>query len=110
MFMIPEYLCIGKSVSDFFAVKTASVFVAMSFIVSFFYTYSGILGFSLVAVDILLFFAGVFVYEFISYSLYVTDDKCNSRSNARGFSLLVLFALCFIFWTYNPPMLGIFNY
>ena len=108
LFMIPEYIFIGKTVSDYFSVKASSLFVSMSFIVSAYYTYSGVLGFNLLAADILLFFIGVFIYEYLSCSLIATADEYVKSDNFRGIALLVLFAICFIFWTYNPPTLGIF--
>ena len=108
LFMIPEYIFIGKTVSDYFSVKASSLFVSMSFIVSAYYTYSGVLGFNLLAADIVLFFIGVFIYEYLSCSLIATADENVKSDNFRGIALLVLFAICFIFWTYNPPSLGIF--
>ena len=107
-FSIIEYFAYGKHSADFFAVKMCGIVVAMTFIVTFFYTYSGILGFSLAAVDIASFFIGAFFCQFVSYRLSMGNSTNEKADGFRGLVTLILIGVCFIIWTYNPPYLGIF--
>lgn len=107
-FMIPEYFGYGRRITDFFAVKMSALFCAMCTVVIFFYTYSGVLGFNLLAADVFSFFAAVLIYTYISLRLISGTGSGDRGDNIRGLAVLLLFALCFVFWTYNPPELGIF--
>ena len=107
-FSLAEYFAYGKHECDFFAVKMCSIFCAIAFIVVFFYTYSGILGFSLVAVDIASFALADALCQYISCRLFMADSAGDRADNFRGLVVLLLLAACFILWTYCPPNLGLF--
>ena len=86
---------------------TAIVF-SMVFILVFFYTYSGILGFYIFVLDILDFVIADFLYCYISYKIY-TDFRTGGVSDSvKGVAVIVLIFLCFVIWTNNPPDLGLF--
>ncbi len=108
LFSLIEFFAYGKNVKDFFAIKMCSLFCSLMFLVVFFYTYSGILGFSLPALDIGLFFVSAFLNQYISYRLLTSSGSGDNSDSFRGFIVLMLLAVCFIIWTYSPPMLGIF--
>ncbi len=75
------------------------------FIPVFFYTYQGVLGFSVMALDITSFFIAVAITFITAYKLAMKNKSCSKIA----WSLIILFAFCFIFFTYNPPTLGIFK-
>ncbi|MBQ4631064.1 MAG: hypothetical protein IJB70_08795 [Clostridia bacterium] len=108
IFSFAEYLSYGKKENDFYMVKLVSIFCSMAFVVMGFYTYSGILGFNLMTIDVLIFIMGVFVCQLLSYKLFAAKSSNDKSDNFRGFVLLVFIALCFVMWTYNPLELGIF--
>ncbi len=107
-FSIVEFFAYGKREADFFAVKMCGVMAALLFIVIFFYTYSGVLGFSIVTIDIASFIVSAFICEYISFRLLSGDSTNEKADSLRGFVVLMLLGSCFILWTYNPPALGIF--
>ncbi len=107
-FSIVEFFVYGKNEADFFAVKMCSVVAALVFIVAFFYTYSGVLGFSLALIDIASFFVSSFICQYISYRLLLGDSTNEKADSFRGFVVLMLLGVCFVLWTYAPPSLGIF--
>lgn len=107
-FSIAEYFAYGKHESDFFAVKMCSIFCALAFIVVFFYTYSGILGFSLAGVDIASFIVADALCQYISCRLFMADSSGDRADNFRGLVVLLLLSACFILWSYCPPSLGLF--
>lgn len=100
------YFYIGKNTSNFLCAKTLGILTSMLFIVVFFYTYTGIIGKSIVFVDIASFFVAVILGEYLSYKLMISNFKCN---NTVAIIILVIILICFIVFTYSPPNLEIFK-
>lgn len=91
---------------NFLCSKTIGMLVAMVFIVVFFYTYSGILGRTIQAIDISSFFIAVIIGEFVAYLLIINKFKCN---NIIFIIILLALLICFILFTFNTPHFGIFK-
>jgi len=108
VFSLYEYYMYGKERCDFFAIKSASVLAGLLFTVTFFYTYSGILGFNFFIADILTFILADFLCCYVSYRLLEYDVSAGMSDSLKGIAVLVLLAVCFIIWTANPPQWGIF--
>jgi len=108
VFGIYEYFAYGKIRPDFFAVKMTAILSAMLFIVVFFYTYSGVLGFNLLLLDLLDFVLADFLCCYISYRVLNSADIGTKSDNIKAILVFVILAICFIVWTDNPPDLGIF--
>ncbi len=103
---IVGYFYTRKNTPNFLCSKTLSILATMAFIVIFFYTYTGIIGKSIVFIDIALFFVAVILGEYLAYKLIITKFKCNAILSS--FILLItLFA--FIIFTYFTPKIGIFK-
>ncbi len=97
---------IGKNTPNFLCTKTLGIVIAMLFIIIFFYTYTGIIGKSIVFIDIASFFVAVIIGEYVPYKLITSEFKCN-----KIIAMIVLLFLlaCFIIFTYFTPHLGIFK-
>lgn len=108
IFSVIEYFAYGKERADFWAIKMTSILSAIVFIVVFFYTYSGILGFNLPVLDILSFFVATFILTFISYNMQKQASTGSKGDSIKAMVVLILLTVCFIMWTDNPPDLGIF--
>lgn len=93
---IPNYLCS----------KTKGLLISMSFIVIFYYTYSGIIGTHYPVVDILSFIVAIIIGLIYTIRQINNGNKCNNR-----LSIITLVALLclFIIFTFNPPHLNIFK-
>ena len=102
------YFYLGKDVKNYLCAKTLGIIYAISFIVIFFYTYTGILGTNLAIFDISSFFIAGFLSYYYSYKKIVTKKY---RSNCTLFSILSIVILfgSFILFTLVPPKIGIFN-
>ena len=100
------YFYIGKNISNFLCSKTLGIIVSMLFIIIFFYTYTGIIGKSIVFIDITSFFIAVILGEYIAYKLMISDFKCN---NIIAIIILIVILMCFIIFTYFPPNIGLFK-
>lgn len=110
VFAFIEYIFYGKNLPNFIAARIISVLIGMAATVMIFYTYTGIIGKSLIPVDIALFFFSVVLTYFIGYVIMKRPFLFASE-NAAIFTVSVLAAvvLAFIFFTFNPPMLEIFR-
>ena len=86
--------------------KTIGIFIAISFTVIFFYTYTGIIGKNIATIDISSFFIATILGELVSYLLIVNNFKCNK---ILAIIILLIIFICFIVFTYLPPSLGIFR-
>jgi hypothetical protein len=92
-------------INNFLCAKTIGIIVALSFVVIFFYTYTGVIGTNFAILDIGSFFVGVFLGEYTAYKLIKKGVLCD---NKLAMILIIIFSL-FIIFTYKTPNLGIFK-
>lgn len=101
------YFYIGEENENYICGRVKGILAGIIFIISFFYTYTGVLGENIAIIDIASFFIGVIIAELVSYNIInLKDYNCNK--NISGLSLILLL-ICFIIFTYNAPNLGIFK-
>ncbi len=72
------------------------------------YTYTGILGHSILALDIISYLVGCIIGAYVYYKV-LTLPPLSSYVHILGLLLLLLNILLFAFWTYNPPNLPLFK-
>ena len=88
--------------------SSLSILTGMLFIVTVFYTYTGILGFSVIVIDILLFAAAIL----LSYrQIFIISCRRASSSvpiTAAGIILLLGIMVLFFRFTFHPPALNLF--
>lgn len=102
--IIGTYL-FNKEYPNYICNKTRGLLKGLSFIVIFFYTYSGILGTNIALLDISSFFIGVFISQISSYK----SINKNCKYNFGCILLLTIITLMFLIFTYKPLNLGIFK-
>ena len=100
------YLKPKEEYENFLCAKTVGILVSLAFVVVFFYTYTGIIGTNFAILDIGSFFVGVFVGEYIAYKLTKKTVGCKKD---LAIIILTLLFICFIVFTYNPPLIGLFE-
>lgn len=103
-----EYFLRKDKPENFFAATVLSIFAGMLTITVLFYTYSGILGFNVDFINILTYFIGLAVTVILKERI-IKSGKYQSKT-ARFISLfaIVITAVLFFLWSYNPPSPGIF--
>ena len=115
VFSLLEYVAYGRGMKGFLAGRLLGLLVGMASIVILFYTYSGILGYNIAVVNILLFFVGTTVTYIVSLLLLKDPEEKKGGSMdmayddiaaAAGFAVL---AALFIIFTETPPQLGLFQ-
>lgn len=100
------YFYIGKNVPNFLCSKLLGIITSILFIIIFFYTYTGIIGKSIVFIDIASFFIAVILGEYLSYKLIFSNFKCN---NIIAIIVLTIILICFVVFTYLTPKIEIFR-
>lgn len=98
---------LGKDMpSNFICSKTIGILVAMAFVVTFFYTYTGIIGRNFAIIDIASFFIATILGEFTSYMLIINKIKCN---NIVAIFILMTLLISFMIFTFYTPKIGLFK-
>lgn len=100
------YFYFGKNLSSFLCARVFAIISSFIFIIVFFYTYTGILGFDIAFINIISFFIAVLVGEYVSYKILLSNFYCN---NCKALITLGLLLFCFVLFTYFPPNIGLFK-
>lgn len=97
------YFYFKKDYSNYGYIKTKGILLAMLFIVIFFYTYQGVLGFNSGFLNIASFYIAIILEEIYAYQRIIKGEK----GKKFGLILGLIFGL-FILFTFFPLDLGIF--
>lgn len=109
IFSIYEYFLYGKNIPSFIPSRTLGTFIALFFIVSAYYTYSGIIGKHYAFVDIALFFIAV-VIVFVFTAIAVKNKPTVTKlSVSLSIISIVIFVILLSVWTFNPPHINLFR-
>ena len=106
-YSIFEYFVGFKDNYNFIFAKSIALLSIPIFITVVFYSYTFIVGKSVLWVDILTALVSVIISQWISYKIAFSSANY-SRLNMLGSILIMLMIFVFIFFTYFPPNLGIF--
>lgn len=105
------YFISGKnniiSASSWFTSCAVAEVACMLVIVSFFYTYTGALGIESLILDIFSLILGVILSQFLAIHIYNYSSPGHYCLNI-SVTILVILALSFTIFTFNPPNLPIF--
>lgn len=100
------YFYIGKFSTNFICAKVLGIIAAIMFVIVFFYTYSGIIGKSIVFIDIASFFIAVIIGEYLAFKIMTGNFECN---NIIAVITLIALFICFVLFTYIAPEIGLFK-
>ena len=106
---IIEYPFIKDLVNNYIEAKTIGIFVAISFIVVSFFTYTGIIGTSFLLVDILIFIVSIVLGEYVSYRLMKRKNESTICSKILASIIIIFLLTCLIVCTYNTPQVNLFR-
>lgn len=85
-----------------------SLFWGMISIIILFYTYSGVLGYRIDFLNILIYYIAVIITVVKKCKLYNKDRVCSKNSVIFSLIYLSLTALLFFVWSYLPPNIDLF--
>jgi len=101
-FALIELKYLKKSTSNFLFAKTVSIYLIPIIIIVIFYSYTAILGESILVIDILSFIIAVIVGQLVSYRL-LTDKTVPYNLDSVSLIALILLGLAFVVFTFYPP-------
>lgn len=100
------YLYFREEYPNYLCSKMKGIILSLIFIVVFFYTYTGILGYNIALFDIGSFIVATILGQYYSYKKTISGSSCN---NLVAFIVLMLFTLSFVVFTFFPPSIGLFE-
>ena len=106
---IIEYFFVKNISNNYIEAKTIGIFLAISFIVVAFFTYTGILGVDILILDILIFIISIILGEAISYKLMKRENESNNKTKVLAGIILIFLLFSFIICTFNPPKVNLFR-
>lgn len=108
LFAIIEWFVLRFQNKNIWATKAVEIWLVIFLITSFFYTYTGIIGFNTLWADILLtFIVPVIIGKYLSYKLLAKEKQPTNKIVPAISLFILLFA--FIFFTFSPPKIPLFE-
>lgn len=104
-----QFAVFGWKTPGFLYAKAMGLLAGLASIIVLFYTYSGVLGTNVLAVDILTFVLGVAVSFAVSYYLIRRQANLEIIYLLAGCTVLALLLLAFLCFTWFPPHIGLFQ-
>ena len=108
VFALIEFKYLSKATSNFLFAKTIGIYLIPIVIVLIFYSYTAILGESILVIDILSFVIAVIVGQLVSYRLLM-GKTLPYNLDMISLVALILLGLAFVLFTFYPPQLGLFQ-
>ena len=108
VFTLVEFKYLRKETNNFMFAKTIGVYLIPITIVVIFYSYTAIIGESVLVIDILSFVLAVVVGQLVSYRL-LTGKRLPYNLDLVSLIALTLLGLAFVIFTFYPPQLGLFQ-
>lgn len=106
---IVEYFVVKKEANNYIEAKSLGIFLAIAFIIVFYYTYTGIIGKTFFIIDILTFIISIILGEWVSYKLMIRKSESTTLSKILSSDIIFYFLISFILFTYNPPNINLFK-
>lgn len=103
-----EYFVFGKEYNGYFGAKGIATLIGMLFVLTGYYTYSGIVGTNYFVADILLFIGGIALSSFFTY-FFLTKCNFGERESIIGILIITFLVIIFMYFTFDPPMLELFR-
>ncbi len=91
---------------NYLCIKTKGLLISLLSIIVLFYTYSGILGNNISAINIAIYIISIIIGQIYSYNKLNDISICN---NKVALWVLITLLISFILFTFKTPQIGIFE-
>ena len=108
VFALIEYRYLKKLTDNFLFAKTVGIYLIPVVITVLFYSYTAILGESILVIDILTFVIAVIVGQLVSYRL-LTGKTLQYKLGMIPLIALILLGFAFVLFTFYPPQFPMFQ-
>ena len=101
------YFIIGKQSNNYWLSQAIGIIMAITFIITFFYTYQGVIGKNIDTLNIGSFFIAIILGEFVTYKILKSKQTYNAEIVSIIFLVILLFS--FILYTFYPLQIPLFQ-
>jgi len=108
VFALVEFKYLKKSTNNFLFAKTIGIYLIPTVITVLFYSYTALVGESILAIDISSFIIAVIVGQLVSYRL-LTGKTLPCNLDRFSLIALLLLGFAFVLFTFYPPQLVMFQ-
>lgn len=108
VFALIEFKYLKKATNNFLFAKTIGIYLIPVVIMVIFYSYTAILGESILVIDIFSFVIAVIVGQLVSYRL-LTWKTLPYNLDRVSLIALILLGFAFVLFTFYPPQLPLFQ-
>ena len=108
IYSIGEYLFLERRPHNYKIAAALGILSGIMAVITLFYTYSGILGFSVTFIDISLYFLGVIVFLIVRNLIIKNRFLISGTAQILGVLIIIVLGVLFAVWTFFPPKLSIF--
>lgn len=105
LFALIEFRAIRRQTNSYWKAKALGLLSMPVALVVLFYSYTALLGYHVLLVDILVFFLAVAIGQIISYWIL----KSTTSASRWWAAVIIVTALALVVFTYNPPHLFLFR-
>lgn len=109
LFSVVQLCCLGRTYPNFLAVRGVSVLAGTGLIPVLFYTYTGVLGYHVMWVDLAIFFLAALGAFALDFRLLRRGRFTSLWQQLLGLVILWGLAFLFVFCTFQPPELGLWQ-
>ncbi len=108
IYSIGEYLLLERKPHNYKIATALGILSGIMAVITLFYTYSGILGFSVTFIDISLYFIGVLVFIIVRNLIIKNRALMSGTAQISGILIIVVLGILFAVWTFFPKKISIF--
>ena len=106
---IMGYPFVKNIANNYIEAKTIGIYIAMSFMVVTFFSYTGIIGTNFAIMNILIFIISIILGECGSYKLMRSKNESTILTKVLAGIVIIFFMICFILCTYYTPEVNLFR-
>lgn len=108
IYSVIEYYFVKDKYKNYFPSVIISVIIGMISIAILFYTYSGVLGYTIDFINILIFYIALAIMLYVKNKVIKSEKFDGPNNNIVSAFIAFIITLLFIFFTYNPPQIALF--
>lgn len=103
-----EYFLSKKRIHNYAIATALGLTSGLLFIVTFFYTYTGIIGYNVTFIDILLYYIAVLIFLIIRNIVIKNRFFESGTANRIALAYLIILGVLFVVFTFYPPKIPLF--
>lgn len=100
-------MTVKKQSKNYWLSQVVGIVTAISFVLIFFYTYTGIIGKNIAILDICSFIIGIILGEYVTFKILKIENQFKAETSS--IILIILILVSYIVFTFYPPIIPLFE-